>query len=268
MCPSWTTVSIFSQEPLNRKDCKHRGRNQKSLDGTLSDSDKDNDFKTSVFSKLTKTVLFFYFAFSYFMNQGWWLFFGVNWIISYSHRLPTSSFCFSFLPLFIASYVHHIFIHCRGKKKSVELPFLKRLLSVEYHYNGKWYKACLTVAVSQKGQPLHNPQLKASQQAWHYKSQAILSISPSSLMMGPCLSAPHPPFHHILFILFTFAPESEWIMKAKVKDRGAVSLWNLRVILTMSNLLSSSFPLTGARQTLFRLNNGFSVISSNDMVRR
>lgn len=57
-------------------------------------------------------------------------------------------------------------------------------------------------------------------------------------------------------------------MKAKVNDRGGVSPWNLQVTLTMSNLLSASSPLTGTRQTLFRLNNGFSVISGNDMVRR
>lgn len=56
-------------------------------------------------------------------------------------------------------------------------------------------------------------------------------------------------------------------MKNKVKDSNGVSLWNLQVIL-MSNRLSSSFSLTGTSQTLFRLNNGFSIISSNDMVRR
>lgn len=69
-----------------------------------------------------------------------------------------------------------------------------------------WYKACLTVAASRKGQPLHNSQLKASQQAWHYKSKAILSISPSSLTMGPRLTAPPPPFPPYFIYPFHFCP--------------------------------------------------------------
>lgn len=58
-------------------------------------------------------------------------------------------------------------------------------------------------------------------------------------------------------------------MKAKVKDRGGVSPWEPPGY--SDDVRSSSLPpspLTGTRQTLFRLNNGFSVISGNDMVRR
>lgn len=82
---------------------------------------------------------------------------------------------------------------------------------------------------------------------------------------GPLLTAPQPPIHHILFILSSFALECKPVNNENQSERQR---WS--VSLEPGGDIESSFSslLTGTSQTLFRLNNGFDIINSNDVVKR
>lgn len=82
---------------------------------------------------------------------------------------------------------------------------------------------------------------------------------------GPLLMAPQPPIHHILFILSSFALDCKPVNNESQSERQR---WS--VSLEPGGDVESSFSslLTGTSQTLFRLNNGFGIIISNDVVRR
>lgn len=208
-------------------------------------------------------------------SQGWRSWWIEAWSLWLSKPKPTSY------------NLHYTVFFCTGCPLQRGKHFLSNILFLhldEYKCTVKWYNACLTVPFNGKGQNLHNSQLKGSQQGWHYKlsplnvplrCSALLSVYPGLLFVE---SRPFLAVRYSLNIFYLFFPlvpltVNQWATQAKLEEEmGCVSLkpWGYSVMIYsfLSSYTICSSLLTGTGQTPFRLNNGFSIISSNDMVKR